>query len=181
MDVLREDLLQGRSVALGSSVPDGIAAALGELGARVERMDELGEPDDDQAGDWARAHAPLDVLVYDGWPSFGDGGGRAVAAAMQDAWRTIREVAVGALIGSQQPAKIVLLGPPPSAGSYADAVAAALENLARTLSVEWARYAVTVVMVARGEAAGEQELAELVCFLASPGGEYFSGCRLDLG
>ena len=29
--------------------------------------------------------------------------------------------------------------------------------------------------------AQEAELAELVCFLCSAAGEYFSGCRLELG
>lgn len=181
MSVLREDLLQGRAVALRSTTLHGIAAALGELGARVERVAELAELDDDRVGEWAGAHGPLDVLVYDAAPSFGAGGPEAVMVTIHDAWQTIREVAVGAFIDSPQPSKIVLLGPPPGAGSHAQAVASALENVARTLSVEWARYAVTVVMVARGEGAGERELAELVCFLSSRGGEYFSGCRLDVG
>ena len=58
---------------------------------------------------------------------------------------------------------------------------AALENLARTLSVEWARYAITTVTIAPGSKTTEGELSELVCFLVSPGGEYLSGCLLELG
>ena len=61
------------------------------------------------------------------------------------------------------------------------AVRAGLENLARTLSVEWARYGITAVAITPGTSTTDAELAELVCFLASPAGGYFSGCRFDLG
>lgn len=181
MGVLREELLEGRAVVLAPMVPDGIGAALSALGARVELMGRLTDTGEDRVGEWARARGPLDALVYDASASFGAGSPPAVQTTLEQAWRTIREVAVGALIDSAQPSKIVLLGPPPGAGPYAEAVRSALENLARTLSVEWARYAVTVVMVAPGDNAAEHELAELVCFLTSSAGDYFSGCRLDLG
>lgn len=181
MGVLREDLLQGRGVALGPGVSSAIAAALAELGARVEVLAELGDPGDDQVGEWARAHRPLDVLVYDASPSFRAPGAQALSAAMQDAWMAIREVAVGALIESPRPGKIVLLGPPAESGACARAASAALENLARTLSVEWARHGITTVMVAPGQGCGETELAQVICFLCSAAGDYFSGCRLDVG
>lgn len=58
---------------------------------------------------------------------------------------------------------------------------AAMENLGRTLSVEWARYAVTAVAVRPGSARTGEELAQLVCFLLSPAGEYMSGCQFELG
>jgi hypothetical protein len=47
--------------------------------------------------------------------------------------------------------------------------------------VEWARYAVTAVTIAPGERTLDDELAELVCFLVSPAGDYFSGCALKFG
>lgn len=55
---------------------------------------------------------------------------------------------------------------------------AALENLARTLSVEWARYGIrpTAILPGSGE-----DVAELVAFLASPAGDYYSGCAFTLG
>ena len=57
---------------------------------------------------------------------------------------------------------------------------AALENLSRTLSVEWARYEVTVVTVALGAGTTTDQVAELVSYLCSEAGAYLSGCRLEL-
>ena len=51
--------------------------------------------------------------------------------------------------------------PAAGAGAYAKAARSALENLARTLSVEWARHDITIVMVAPGPGTGDQELTEL--------------------
>jgi NAD(P)-dependent dehydrogenase (short-subunit alcohol dehydrogenase family) len=49
------------------------------------------------------------------------------------------------------------------------------------LSVEWARYGVSAVAVAPGAHTPDDDLAELVCFLVSPAGEYFTGCVFELG
>jgi len=57
---------------------------------------------------------------------------------------------------------------------------AAYENLARTLSIEWARRAITTAAIAPGAASGAADVAALVAYLASPAGAYFSGCLLDL-
>jgi NAD(P)-dependent dehydrogenase (short-subunit alcohol dehydrogenase family) len=73
------------------------------------------------------------------------------------------------------------VAPRPNAGRHAQAVRAAVENLARTLSVEWARHAITAVALWPGPATTDAELAELACFLISPAGGYFSGCRFELG
>lgn len=181
MTLLREDLLQARAVALSRGVPGSVARALADHGARVKRMPERADSADDQVGEWAREQGELSVLVYDAAPTFGAGGLEALTATMEEAWVAIREVAVGALIEAAAPGKIVLLGPPTGAGGHAEAAAAALENLARTLSVEWARHGVTTVLVARGGESSEVELAEVVCFLCSVAGDYFTGCRLDLG
>ena len=99
---------------------------------------------------WAREHAPLHGLIYDA-----EAGGRAAG-------------------------KIVLLAPGAGAGPLAGAVAAALENLARTLSVEWARYGITATAVIRGGEVANERLEELICFLVSGAGDYFSGCRFDV-
>jgi hypothetical protein len=85
------------------------------------------------------------------------------------------------MIAAERPGKVVLVGPRPDAGPFAGAARAGLENLARTLSVEWARYGVTAVAVWPGERTTGEELAELVSFLVSPAGDYLSGCRLALG
>lgn len=182
MTVLREELLDGRAIALAGGASESIRDALLALGARVEVMngEPLGE-DEERTGQWAQATAPLDALVYDSRPKFGDGGDAALAAALEAGWVAIREVATGALIPSQAPGKLVLVGPRPSAGPLADAARAGLESLARTLSVEWARHGVTAVMVAPGDASTEQELAELISFLVSEAGGYLSGCKLELG
>jgi NAD(P)-dependent dehydrogenase (short-subunit alcohol dehydrogenase family) len=183
MTVLREELLAGRAVALAGGVSDPVRDALVGLGARVEAVpggDQLAD-DEARTGEWARAHAPLNAVVYDAASTFFGGGATALAATIEQGWVAVREVANGALIPAGAPGKVLLLGPRPDAGPLAAAACAALENLARTLSVEWARYGLTAAMVAPGETTTEQQLAELVCFLVSRAGEYFSGCRLDLG
>jgi len=180
MTVLRGDLLQGRAVALAPGVPDDAVRALARLGARVELLAGCEETSDELVGEWGRAHGPLNALVYDAAPFFGAGGTDGLLVTMANAWKVVRELALGGWIDSPHSAKIILLGPAPDAGPLSGAAAGALENLARTLSVEWARHGITSVMVARGEHASDSALAELLCFLASLGGEYLSGCRLDL-
>jgi citronellol/citronellal dehydrogenase len=77
--------------------------------------------------------------------------------------------------------KLVLLAPAPGAGSHAAAARAALENMARTLSIEWARHAIRTTAIAPAEATAPAEVAALVAYLASPAGDYFSGCVFALG
>jgi NAD(P)-dependent dehydrogenase (short-subunit alcohol dehydrogenase family) len=75
----------------------------------------------------------------------------------------------------------MLIAPAAGAGPHAEPARAALVNLVRTLSVEWARYAITATTVLRGPDTTEEQLAALACFMASPGGDYLSGCPLTLG
>lgn len=181
MALLREKLLTGRRIALGEGTPDVINEALLALDAELEQLSVEQLPtDENQVGEWARSRAPLHGLVWSAESAFGDGGNAGLDAALEQAWAAVREVATGALIPAQAPAKLLLIGPRPDAGPLAGAARAGLENLARTLSVEWARYALTAVMIAPGEATPDRQLAELVCFLVSAAGEYLSGCRLEL-
>jgi NAD(P)-dependent dehydrogenase (short-subunit alcohol dehydrogenase family) len=176
MTVLRPELLNGQTVVIAGDEGGQLTAALAALGATVIH---------DRSRTDARA------LVYDVRPEFGAGGEHGLRAGLDAAWQAVSEVANAALIpagetgtappADRRPAKIVLIGPRPDAGAFAEAARAGLENLARTLSVEWARYGITTVMVAPGVASTEEALAELVCFLVSPGGEYLTGCRLELG
>jgi hypothetical protein len=106
-----------------------------------------------------------DVLVFEG--------GGEVPAVLDEAWDAIR----GALRDEQL---IVLIAPPPG-GAQAEAARAGLENMARTLSIEWARRAIRPVAITPGKTTSPAEVAELVAFLASPAGAYYSGCRFDLG
>jgi NAD(P)-dependent dehydrogenase (short-subunit alcohol dehydrogenase family) len=173
--MLRADLLTGRAVALGGGVSETVRGRIASLGARVELLPEAV----DGAG-WAAGRS-LDALVFDARAGFGAGGADALRDCVEQAWIAAREVAVGSLIPDARGGKIVLIAPAAGAGALAGAACDALENLARTLSVEWARHRITTTTVAPGAHADEEALAEVVCFLVSVAGEYFSGCRLELG
>jgi NAD(P)-dependent dehydrogenase (short-subunit alcohol dehydrogenase family) len=177
MTFLRPDLLAGTAVALAGGVSVAIRDALVGAGATVDELDS--GLDETQAEDWARGRIPLDALVLDSRPAFGPGGAEALRLTLEQAWTATRALANGALIPAERPGRIILVAP--SAGDHVGAARSALENLARTLSVEWARYALTVTAVMPGALTTDGELAELVVFLASSAGGYFSGCRLDLG
>lgn len=177
MTALREGLLDGRAIALAGGVPEPVRDRILALGARVEVL-ETGI-DEDRAGEWAARVAPLHALVH--WSAaFGDGGSERLGSSLEAAWVAIRGVATGALIPGAA-GKVVLVSPRPNAGPFAGAARAAFENLARTLSVEWARYRITSTAIAPGAGTTDRELAELVCFLVSPAGAYFSGCAFELG
>jgi len=104
----------------------------------------------------------------------------ALAACLAASWNVTRSLANRAFLEREQAGRIVYMAPAPSAGVHAEAARAGLENLARTLSIEWARRSITAVAIAPGGETGAQELAALVAYLASPAGSYFSGCLLDL-
>jgi NAD(P)-dependent dehydrogenase (short-subunit alcohol dehydrogenase family) len=178
MTILRQGLLSGRAVALAGGTPPGVVDALAGLGARVLELDAT--LDEDAAREWAAGAAPIHAVVYDASPGFADGGQAALGECLERAWVATRAVATGALIPAGA-GKVVLLAPRPDCGQFAGAARGALENLARTLSVEWARYGVTAVAIAPGSATRDEELAELVCFLVSPAGDYFDGCLFELG
>lgn len=173
--LLRPGLLDGVAVALGGG-DDAFASALRQLGAVT-----LALPPDADEDALARllADAPVDVLVHDLRPAFASGGLRA---ALDGAWRTVRAVATSAFVPEARGGKVALVAPPPDAGDPAAAgVRAAAENLARTLSIEWSRYGVRTTAITPGAGTGADEVAALVAYLASPAGDYFSGCRLALG
>jgi len=121
-----------------------------------------------------------DAIVYDAGQAFGDGGRDGLREASARGWTAIRDVATEALIPYER-GSVVVIAPRPNAGAFADAARAALESLARTLSVEWARYGITATVITPGTDTADEQIAELVCFLVSPAGDYFSGCRLSLG
>ena len=179
MTVLRHGLLTGRAVALSGGVPPAIRDGLVGLGARVEELDSALESEE-RATEWAAEAAPLHAIVHDAAPAFAGGGQDPLRDCLEQAWVAVRGVATGALIPAGA-GKVVLIAPRPDAGSFASGARAALENLARTLSVEWARYGIGTVAIAPGARTGDDELAELVGFLASPAGEYLTGCVLSLG
>lgn len=168
---------------LAGGVPEVIRGALTTLGALTETItvgaDRAGA--EDSAVEWTRLREQPHALVYDARPAFANGQEQGLQDALESGWAAIQEVASGGLLTDERPGKVVLLGPRADAGPFAEAARSALENLARTLSVEWARHRVTVTMIAPGPATTDLELADLICFLASPAGDYFSGCRFSLG
>jgi NAD(P)-dependent dehydrogenase (short-subunit alcohol dehydrogenase family) len=135
--------------------------------------------DEDAASQWAAGAAPLHALVYDAARAFAGGGQVELRESLELAWVATRAVATGALIPAGA-GKVLLIAPRPTGRPFAAAARAGLENLARTLSVEWARYGLSAVAIAPGERTREEDLAELVSFLVSPAGTYFSGCRFEL-
>jgi GGDEF-like domain len=153
-EVLRPGLLAGvRVVVAGESrFADAVRARAGALGAKLD--------------------GPPQTLVVDAADA------AEPRAALDGAWDVVRpaaEVMIGGAGG-----QIVLLAPPP-ADAAAEAARAGLENLARTLSIEWARHAIRPVTILPGTATSPAEVAELVAFLASVAGGYYAGCAFTLG
>lgn len=184
----------GRRGGAGSFAA-AVDAACAELGAQT-RVWRAGEP----------VPAGVDLLVLDGAAAFDSGRAGASAegtqaparvalrACLDGAWEASHAVANAAFIEPGCGGRIVYLAPPSALGAetaapvrgaaggaeHADAARAGLENLARTLSIEWARYGVTTVAIATGPRTSPGEVAALCAYLASPAGAYFSGCVLDL-
>lgn len=163
--IFRDGLLEGRRVAVDGQSHSPIVAALTSLGADVQFVGD--EPHVVQA------------LVHDARPTFAAGGEVALQRSLERTWTVTRDVATAALLGSG--GRLLLIAPSARAGPYADAARAAFENLARTLSVEWARFGVTSTALWPGAETTDEQLAELICFLVSDAGGYFSGCRFELG
>ena len=170
------------------------ASTCATLGARVHEC-ALG-PDPTAAGEEAaldgavaaavRELSSLDLLAVDAGGLFSAGlaaagsGHAALRACMDAAWNATRAVVNHAFLPSGGGGRVVYLAPAPDAGEHAGAAAAGLENLARTLSTEWARHGITTLTVAPGVQTAAGEVATILAYLASPAGAYFSGCLLDL-
>ena len=162
-ELLRPGLLEGRTIVV---TDEGSASALHALGAKT-RLLAPGFPLDDEALAAAASRlGPADAIVCDGRALHAAAGGGlpGLRAAADGCFAAARAVANAAFIPAAR-GKIVLLAPqdPP--------VAAALENTARTLGIEWARHGIVITCV--HERAGGDAL---VAFLCSPAGDYFSGC-----
>jgi NAD(P)-dependent dehydrogenase (short-subunit alcohol dehydrogenase family) len=185
VSLLRQDVLEGRAIALAGDVRPSIRSSLVQHGARIEVFEPLAdaEPDRrDEAGQaWASERAPLSAVVYEAGRAFGAGGHQGLVAAIDDCWMAVRAVANGALMPGERGGKVVLVAPAVAAGRFAAACGAALENVARTLSIEWARYTITATIIAPAAASADEDIAALVSFLCSPAGDYYSGCRFELG
>ncbi len=192
--LLREGLLEGVGVVVATApgAPASPTAEAAErrcsaLGATVARCELAPSPEASEeevlgrlAEDALASAGGADVLVVDGAGLFAAAkGDDALLAAMQACWELTRAVAAAGMV-EHGGGLAVLIAPAPGAGAHAPAAAAGLENLARTLSIEWARFAARAVAIAPGDATAPEEIATLVAYLASPAGAYYSGCLLDL-
>ncbi len=162
MEVLRPDVLTGISVLIAGE-GEQIAARCAALGADVARLDA--DLADEDAVAATIGSAP-DVLVC----ATDDG------MTLDGCWNAVRAVANSWI--PDRGGKIVLVAP--GQGEHHEAAGAALENLARTLSIEWARYGITTTAIRPGGATPAEEVAELAAFLASPAGDYYSGAAFGL-
>jgi NAD(P)-dependent dehydrogenase (short-subunit alcohol dehydrogenase family) len=178
--MLRAGLLEGIVVATAGGAAH-VASACAALGASTVALGaDLGDEDAVIAA--AGALGPVSTLVCDAAAPFAAAGGgvEGLGAGLDGAWIATRAVA-NAVWRPGAGGKLVLLGPRPRDGVHAGALGAALENTARTLSIEWARYAIRTSAVLPGDQATDDDVAGLVAYLASPAGDYFSGCAFTLG
>ena len=170
--LLRPGLLTDTSILLAAADPpsalgEAIALRCSELGAHMGRV--VVEP----TGDEAERRENVDVVVWDGASLAGP------RDVLDGAWLALRPEA-RAMIDAESGGKLLLIAPAPS-DAGAEAARAGIENLARTLSVEWARYGIRTAALLPGASTEPEEVAELAAFLASRAGDYYSGCRFDLG
>ena len=163
-EIFAPGLLAGREIAVfgAGELGEAVVATCASLRAIVTR-DDL--PDS------------LDVLVVDAAGLFAAGGLRA---ALDGAWEAIRPAGTERMIPAGD-GRVLLLAPRPGAGEHAEPARDGLENLARVLSIEWARHGVRIVAVHPGDATPAAQVGALAAFLASPAGDYYSGCRFSLG
>ncbi len=129
---------------------------------------------------------------------------------VEGTWVMTHAVATKAMIPEARGGKIVNVTLSPHHGlpgmAHSSAARAAVENLTRVLSIEWARFGIRLTALAAGHfdtdtlrtkypkqvvegvastvplqrLGTEEEFAWLVAFLASPGGDYFSGAVLTI-
>jgi NAD(P)-dependent dehydrogenase (short-subunit alcohol dehydrogenase family) len=208
--LLRPGLLDGVHVLVATAAPSGPIAATGEharfadavaatcsgLGARVSTWrpaDALPAGVDqlvvDCTAPFAQPRAQVQAQAGPGARAGdaepGSGARDALRDCLDGAWQATRAVATAAFIDSGRPGRVVYIAPVAASdrardAAHADAARAGLENLSRTLSIEWARYAITLVTIAPGERTSAAEVAAATAFLGSTAGAYFSGCLFDL-
>jgi citronellol/citronellal dehydrogenase len=129
---------------------------------------------------------------------------------VEGTWLMTHAVATKAMIPSGRGGKVLSVTLSPHNGmpgmAHSGAARAAVENLMRTLSVEWARFGIRLLALAAGQfetqtlltkypqaiveriaqtiplgrMGTEQEWAWLVAYLASPAGDFFSGTVLTM-
>src|SRR5215211_2619816 len=129
---------------------------------------------------------------------------------VEGTWLMTHAVATRAMMPDARGGKILNVTLSPHHGlpgmAHSSAARAAVENLTRVLSIEWARFGIRLTALAAGQSATEtlrtkypkavvesvagtvplgrlgteEEFAWLVAYLASPAGDYFSGAILTI-
>ena len=194
--LLRAGLLEGVSIVVAATARAPVAEAIEEscagLGAAVRpwRVDAQDWQEEGEAAGARAAPATAgdtDLLAVDAASVFAAAGasGDGLRLCLEVGWGVTKAVAERTFLPGESRSearggRIVFVAPGPQAGEHAEAARAGLENLSRTLAIEWARHRTTTVTIAPGAATSAQAVAALVAYLASPAGAYFSGCLLDL-
>jgi NAD(P)-dependent dehydrogenase (short-subunit alcohol dehydrogenase family) len=199
---------------------EGMVKEVTERGGRAEF--EPFDIRDDEAVDGfidgvLERHGRIDLLVNNAGGQFlspaeaitPKGFRTVIELNVQGTWQMTHAAATKAFI-PQGEGKVVSITVSPHMGFpgmvHTGAARAAVENMMRTLSVEWARFGIRLVAVAVGQfdtetlrtkypkavvenVAGtvplgrlgtEEEMAWLMAFLASPAGDFFSGCVITI-
>ena len=190
-------------------------------GERVEaHACDIREEDQVEAlvSDVLERHGQIDLLVNNAGGQFltpaeditPKGFRTVIRLNVEGTWLMTNTVATRAMIPDARGGKIVNVTLSPHHGlpgmAHSSAARAAVENLTRVLSIEWARFGIRLTAVAPGPMATEtlrtkypkpvvegvagtvplgrlgteDEFAWLVAYLASPAGDYFSGAVLTL-
>src|SRR4051812_33046079 len=179
--LLRPGLLDGLDVVLAGA-PEAVGEALAALGADVHEL--TADPLDEEAVGAAAGSLPHATFVVADASAAMRAAGGDDGAGLRDAVAAAWNVARALVVAHLEPSgfgKVVLVAPRPRDGAGAAAAGAALENLARTTGVEWARLGIRVVAVRPRDSTNDAALAQVLAFVASPAGDYFSGTALDLG
>jgi citronellol/citronellal dehydrogenase len=165
-----------------------------------------------------RTHGRIDLLVNNAGGQYltpaeditPKGFRTVIRLNVEGTWLMTHAVATKAMIPESRGGKILNVTLSPHHGlpgmAHSSAARAAVENLTRVLSIEWARFGIKLTALAAGAfdtdtlrtkypkpvvegVAGtvplgrlgtEEEFAWLVAYLASPAGDYFSGAILTL-
>jgi citronellol/citronellal dehydrogenase len=190
-------------------------------GARVEtRVCDIREEDQVDAfvGEVLERHGRIDLLVNNAGGQYmtpaeditPKGFRTVIRLNVEGTWLMTHAVATKAMIPELRGGKIVNVTLSPHHGlpgmAHSSAARAAVENLTRVLSIEWARFGIRLTALAAGHFATEtlrtkypaqvvegvagtvplqrlgteEEFAWLVAYLASPAGDYLSGAVLTI-
>ena len=196
------------------------AAAIGDAGGKAEAVSvDIREESavEELVDGIVERHGRLDVLVNNAGGQFlspaeaisPKGFRTVIDLNVQGTWQMTHAAATKAFI-PQRSGKVISVTISPHHGMpgmvHSGAARAAVENMMRTLSIEWARFNVKLCAVAAGQFDTEvlrtkypkevsenvartvplgrlgtpEEMAWLITYLASPAGDFFSGAVLTL-